>query len=65
MGFEKFDCEKRYDLHSILIAKFGKRKLSESINKILAEHLFQDKKSLFGNIKKVDLRNLRNHRERL
>jgi hypothetical protein len=57
----KTTIELRDDLHHILITRAGKRKLSESINKILAEHLLQEK-SLF---EKVDLRDLRDHRERL
>lgn len=55
----------RDDLHEILVAEAGKRKISERINEILAEHLLKEKKGLFGTMRKVDVSDLRDHRERL
>ena len=55
----------RDDLYDILVAEAGKRKISERINEILAEHLLKERKSLFGTMRKVDVRDLRDHRERL
>ena len=54
----------RDDLYGILVAKAGKRKISERINEILAEHLLKERKSLFGTMRKVDTSDLRDHRER-
>ena len=55
----------RDDLYDILVAEAGKRKISKRINEILAEHLIKERKSLFGTMRKVDVSDLRNHRERL
>lgn len=55
----------RDDLYDILVAEAGKRKISERINEILAEHLIKKRKSLFGTMRKVDVKDLRDHRERV
>jgi len=56
----------REDLHDILIKEAGKRRISEKINEILAEHLLKKKrKSLFGTMPKVDVSDLRDHKNRL
>ena len=55
----------RDDLYGILVAEAGKRKISERINEILAEHLLKERKSMFGTMKKVDVGDLRDHRDRL
>ncbi len=36
------------EVYEYLVKKVGRRKISETINKILTEHLFTSKKSMFG-----------------
>ncbi len=55
----------RDDLYDILRKEAGKRRVSEKINEILAEHLLKPRKTLFGTMRKVDMSDLRNHVERL
>jgi hypothetical protein len=58
----------RDDIYSFLVSRFGKRKLSESINESLFEHFFREKRrDLFGVdpwLKKTSLRNLRDEHDR-
>jgi predicted CopG family antitoxin len=54
----------REDIYQALKRKFGKRKLSACINEILAKEL-KPSESLFGTMKKVDLSDLRDHKDRI
>ncbi len=38
----------RDEIHEILVKKYGRRKISETINKILEKNLLRTKKSMFG-----------------
>jgi predicted CopG family antitoxin len=55
----------REDIYQALKRKFGKRKLSVCINEILAKELLKPGKSLFGTMKKVDLTDLRDRKDRI
>lgn len=54
----------REDVHQALVEIAGKRNISAMINEILVEY-FSRKGSMFGTMKKVDVSDLRDHRERL
>jgi len=54
----------REDVYQILKEKAGARKISSLINEILIEY-FAKKESMFGTMRRVDMSDLRNHRERL
>ncbi len=54
----------REDLYEILRKKYGRRGISEAINRILAEALLKGE-SMFGTIVKTSLKDLRDHRDRL
>ncbi|MCX8183742.1 MAG: hypothetical protein N3F08_04925 [Crenarchaeota archaeon] len=54
----------REDVYQALKEKAGARKISSLINEILVEY-FAKKESMFGTMKRVDLADLRDHRERL
>jgi predicted CopG family antitoxin len=52
----------RDDVYAKLRQRYGPRGISEAVNKILSDQLFQEK-SMFGTMKKVDLSDLRDHRD--
>ncbi len=53
----------RDDVYQTLKEKAGARNISNQINKILIEH-FARKESMFGVMKKADLSDLRDHKDR-
>ena len=53
----------RDDVYQILKEKAGARNISNEINKILIEH-FAKTESMFGTMKKTDLSDLRDHKDR-
>ncbi|MBO3840044.1 MAG: hypothetical protein QXN75_03240 [Thermoproteota archaeon] len=54
----------REDVYQALKEKAGARRISSLINEILVEY-FAKKESMFGTMRRVDISDLRNHRERL
>ena len=54
----------REDVYQAIKERAGPRNISNFINKILVEH-FATKESMFGVMKRVDISDLRDHRERL
>ena len=54
----------RDDVYQALKERAGARNISKLINEILLEH-FAKKGSMFGIMKRVDISDLRDHRERL
>ncbi len=54
----------REDLYEILKRKYGPRGISEAINAILAEALLKGE-SMFGTMRKMSLKDLRDHRDRI
>jgi len=52
----------RDDVYAKLRQRYGPRGISEALNEILSDQLFQEK-SMFGTMKKVDLSDLRDHRD--
>ncbi|MEW5996680.1 MAG: hypothetical protein AB1657_03735 [Candidatus Micrarchaeota archaeon] len=58
----------REDVYNMLISLFGKRNISEGLNKVLVEHLFEEKKKdMFGVdkwLQKTSMEDLREHRDR-
>ena len=52
----------RDDVYAKLRQKFGPRGISEAVNEILVDRLFQEG-SMFGTMEKTDLRDLRDHRD--
>ena len=53
----------RDDVYQTLKEKAGARNISSEINKILIEH-FAKTESMFGTMKKSDLSDLRDHKDR-
>ncbi len=53
----------RDDLYDILIKKYGRRKISETINKTLEKNLLRPKKSMFGADPWLNTKNLRDEEE--
>ena len=53
----------RDDIYARLRQVYGPRGVSKAINEILSEHM-PDEKSMFGTMKKVDLTDLRDHKDR-
>ncbi len=53
----------RDDVYQTLKEKAGPRNISNEINKILIEH-FAKTESMFGTMKKSDIADLRDHRDR-
>lgn len=53
----------REDVYQFLKQKAGARNISSEINKILIDH-FLKRESMFGVMKKIDIKDLRDHRER-
>ena len=54
----------REDLYEVLKRKYGPRGISKVINEILAEALLKGE-SMFGTMKKMSLKDLRDHRDRM
>ncbi|MEM0054314.1 MAG: hypothetical protein QXL89_09035 [Nitrososphaeria archaeon] len=54
----------RDDVYQILKERAGSKKISNLINEILVEY-FAKRESMFGVMKKVDVSDLRDHRDRL
>jgi len=54
----------RDDIYEVLKKKYGARGMSKAINEILAEALFKGE-SMFGTMKKISVKDLRDHRDRL
>ncbi|MFP3984468.1 MAG: hypothetical protein ACLFU9_00395 [Candidatus Bathyarchaeia archaeon] len=54
----------RDDVYQALKEKAGPKNISNLINKIIIEH-FAKKESILGTMKKVNISDLRDHRERL
>ena len=54
----------REDVYQALKARAGPRNMSKLINEILLDY-FTKRKSMFGTMKKVDVRDLRDHRNRI
>jgi len=54
----------REDVYQAIKEKAGARNISNFLNKILVDY-FAKKESMFGVMKRVDLSNLRDHRDRL
>jgi len=52
----------RDDVYAKLRQKYGPRGISEAVNEILSDRLFQEK-SMFGTMKRGDLGDLRDHRD--
>ncbi len=55
----------REDLYRRLKKEAGARGISEKINEILETRLLKKRKSLFGTMPKVDLKDLRDHEDRV
>ena len=53
----------RDDVYQTLKDKAGARNISKEINKILIEH-FAKTESMFGTMKKTDISDLRDHKDR-
>jgi predicted CopG family antitoxin len=53
----------RDDVYQTLKEKAGAKKISSLINEILVEY-FAKKESMFGTMRRVDVSDLRDHRER-
>ena len=53
----------RDDIYQRLKEEAGARNISNEINKILIEH-FEKTESMFGTMKKTDLSDLRDHKDR-
>ncbi|MBU2617950.1 MAG: hypothetical protein KKI07_04660 [Euryarchaeota archaeon] len=51
------------EIHEILVERFGRRKISETINKILEKNLLRTKKSMFGVDPWLTTEGLRDERE--
>jgi len=54
----------REDVYQAIKEKAGARNISNFLNKILVDY-FAKKESMFGVMKRVDLSDLRDHRDRL
>ncbi len=54
----------REDVYEVLKKKYGARGMSKAINEILADALLSGE-SMFGTMKKVPLKDLRDHRDRV
>ena len=55
----------RDDMHDFLVAKYGKRGLSQAVNDLLYEHIFKEK-SMFGInawLAKASRNDLRDHQD--
>jgi predicted CopG family antitoxin len=52
----------RDDVYAKLRQKYGARGISEAVNEILSDQLFRER-SMFGTMKKVELGDLRDHRD--
>ena len=52
----------RDDVYAKLKQRYGPRGISDAVNEILSDQLFREK-SMFGTMKKVDLSDLRDHRD--
>lgn len=55
----------REDLYRRLKKEAGARGISQKINEILETRLLKKRKSLFGTMRKVDLKDLREHEDRI
>ncbi len=55
----------REDIYQVLKKEAGARGISEKINEILETRLVKRKKSLFGTMPKVDVSDLRDHKDRI
>lgn len=55
----------REDLYRRLKKEAGARGISEKINEILEAKLLKKRKSLFGTMPKADLKDLREHEDRV
>ena len=53
----------RDDIYQILKERAGARNVSDFVNRILAEH-FAKKGSMFGTMRRADVSDLRDHRDR-
>jgi predicted CopG family antitoxin len=53
----------RDDIYQILKERAGAKNVSDFVNRILAEH-FAKKGSMFGTMKRTDVSDLRDHRDR-
>jgi hypothetical protein len=53
----------REDVYQTLKQTAGARNISHEINKILLEH-FEKSESMFGTMKKTDIADLRDHKDR-
>ncbi len=53
----------RDDLYDILIRKYGRRRISETINKTLEKTLLKPKKGMFGVDPWLNTKNLRDEEE--
>ncbi|NYZ77838.1 hypothetical protein H0N96_00340 [Candidatus Micrarchaeota archaeon] len=58
----------RDDLYAFLVERFGKRRISEGVNKMLFEHVFEEKKQDFFGVdpwlKKAGVEGLRDEHDR-
>jgi len=54
----------RDDVYEVLKKKYGARGMSKAINEILAEALLEGE-SMFGTMKKISIKDLRDHRDRV
>jgi predicted CopG family antitoxin len=54
----------RDDVYQVLKEKAGAKNISNLINQIIIEY-FAKEGSMFGTMKKVDMSDLRNHRDRI
>jgi hypothetical protein len=54
----------REDVYQFLKQRVGAKNISNEINKILVDY-FVKKESMFGVMRKIDVKDLRDHRERL
>lgn len=55
----------REDLYRRLKKEAGVRGISRKVNEILETKLLKKKKSLFGTMQQVDLRDVRDHKDRV
>jgi predicted CopG family antitoxin len=63
MSMVKTTLSVRDDIYARLRQMYGPRGVSKAVNEILLEHLSHEK-SMFGTMKKADISDVRDHRDR-
>ena len=63
MSMVKTTLTIRDDIYAKLKQIYGPRGISKIVNEILSKHISREK-SMFGTMKRVDIKDLRDHRDR-